>query len=161
MFSVRTILHPTDFSEQSEMAFRMACALARDYNARLVFLHVVAPPVIVFGEGVLPIDPTDYRRGADEGLAQLAARAAWAETESRLAEGDPVTEILASARDCQADLIVMGTHGRTALAHLLMGSIAEKVVRRASCPVLTVKAPLAENVPALAGAEEHAAITGR
>jgi nucleotide-binding universal stress UspA family protein len=147
-----TLLHPTDFSDRSEYASRLACLLARDYGARLVVVHVAVPPVVVYGEGVVPPEPEVFRAQAQEKLDRLEAPGAELRLERRLAEGDPVTEILHLAQEIGADLIVMGTHGRTGLSRLLMGSVAEQVVRQAPCPVLTVRMPFAEAVPVPAGA---------
>jgi nucleotide-binding universal stress UspA family protein len=148
MLAIHTILHPTDFSDRSDFAFRVACALARDYGARLVLLHVVAPPVVVYGEGVVPPQPEYWQERLTEQLHRLEPPAPNGRAEHILKEGDAVTEILGTARAVGADLIVMGTHGRTGLARLLMGSVAEQVVRRAACPVLTVRMPLGQAVPA-------------
>jgi len=141
MLPIHTILHPTDFSDRSQLAFRLACALARDYGARLVLLHVAPIPVLVYGEGVVPPQPDDYLEQLEEELHRLQAPDPSIHVEHRLKEGDPVTEILEVAEETGADLVVMGTHGRTGLGRLLMGSVAEHVVRRASCPVLTVRTP--------------------
>jgi inorganic pyrophosphatase len=138
---VRLILHPTDFSDRSEFAFRIACTLARDHSARLLLLHVAPSPVMVAGaESVARAN--DYPDRLKEELRQLGVPDANIEVEYRVEEGDPVREILAVARQMSADLIVMGTHGRTGLGWLLMGSVAEQVVRQAPCPVLTVRTPL-------------------
>jgi nucleotide-binding universal stress UspA family protein len=141
VLTVRTILHPTDFSEHSRPAFELACSLARDHGAELVVLHV-APPPLSLGSGGIPMAPVH------EDLAELRARLEQVRPADdrvgfrhRLAEGAAAAEILAAAADEQADLIVMGTHGRGGLSRLLMGSVAEAVVRKADCPVLTVKAP--------------------
>jgi len=141
MLPIRTILHPTDFSDRSGYALHLASALARDYQARLVLLHVLARPVIGYGEGVVPPEPEVIREEAKEQLDRLAAPGAGVVTDRRLAEGEPAEVILHFARETPADLIVMGTHGRTGLGRLLMGSVAEHVVRKAPCPVLTVTAP--------------------
>ena len=148
MLAVQTILHPTDFSEHSKYAFWLACALARDYGARLVMVHVVAAPAIVYGEGVVPPNAEELRAAAREQLDGLRVPQGNVRAERRLQEGDAVTAILGVAQELHADLIVMGTHGRTGLGRLLMGSVAEQVVRKASCPVLTVKTPLPEVAPA-------------
>jgi universal stress protein A len=157
MLPIQTILHPTDFSERSGYAFQLACALARDYGARLVVLHVATPPTIVYGEGVLPPDPQLLSQEAKEQLNQLEVPDSNVRAERRYEEGDPATTILRAAQEIHADLIVMGTHGRTGLGRLLMGSVAEQVVRKAPCPVLTVKTPLPEAAPALRGPAEEAA----
>src|SRR5262249_10330761 len=130
MLPIHTILHPTDFSDRSAFAFRLACALARDYGARLVLLHVAHPPVVVYGEGGVPPPPDDYLEQLDAELHQLRVPDPGVPVEYRLKEGDAVTEILGVAEERSADLIVMGTHGRTGLSRLLMGSVAEQVVRK-------------------------------
>jgi nucleotide-binding universal stress UspA family protein len=147
MLSVRTILHPTDFSEHSQYALWLACALARDYGARLVVLHVVHSPVVVYGEGAVPPDPEEMRAEAQEQMEALQVPCPNVRAERRLEEGDVVETILCTAGECQANLIVMGTHGRTGLGRLLMGSVAEQVVRKAACPVLTLKTPFPETIP--------------
>jgi len=159
MLPIHTILHPTDFSERSALAFRLACALARDYGARLILLHVTAPPLVAYGEGVV-IPPTAAEARHDrerEELHRLRPADPEVVAEHRLMEGDAVGAILAAARETHADLVVMGTHGRTGLRRLLMGSVAEQVVRRAPCPVLTVRTPFPEAVPA---AQPHAELAG-
>jgi nucleotide-binding universal stress UspA family protein len=141
MLPIHTILHPTDFSKQSEFAFQLACSLARDYGAELFVLHVVSPPVVVYGEGVLPVEPESYQVELREKLHRLHAGEPEVRVLHRLVEGQPVDEILRLAKEIGCDLIVMGTHGRTGLGRVLMGSVAEKVVRTAPCPVVTVREP--------------------
>jgi nucleotide-binding universal stress UspA family protein len=152
MLPIRTILHPTDFSERSLHAFRLACALARDYQARLVVVHVGSPPVIVYGGGVVPPEPQRYEEELREKLHQLQADDPKVRVEHRLTiGGDPSAEILRVAQEVQSDVIIMGTHGWTGLGRLLMGSVAEQVVRKAPCPVLTLRLPF----PQAAIAQEH------
>src|SRR5262245_12824613 len=141
MLPIHTILHPTDFSEHSGYALTLACALTRDYRARFVMLHVAMPPTIAYGEGVVPAEPEVFRREAEEQLNGVHCPDVNDRLERCLAEGEPAAEILRVAKDIGASLIVMGTHGRTGLSRLLMGSVAERVVRTAPCPVLTVKTP--------------------
>lgn len=145
---IRTILHPTDFSDRSGYALQLAAALARDYRARLVVLHVVPRSVVAFGDGFLPPESDDLRAEARELLDGLQVPGAGVPVERRLVEGDPAEVILHIARETPADLIVLGTHGRTGLDRLLSGSAAEHVVRRAPCPVLTVTNPFPMAVPA-------------
>jgi universal stress protein A len=147
MLAVHSIIHPTDFSERSQYAFWLACALARDYGARLTVLHVAAVPTVVYGEGVVPPDPEELRAAVQEQLDRLQVPHADVRAERRLEQGDTVEEILRVAQEARADLIVMGTHGRTGLGRLLMGSVAEQIVRKAACPVLTVKAPFPATAP--------------
>jgi nucleotide-binding universal stress UspA family protein len=142
MLPIKTILHPTDFSDRAEYGFQLACALARDYGARLILCHVHQIPPVVYGEfGAAPPEPI----GAAEemGARLLAIRPADENipVEHRMMEGNPAEEIVRMAKETECDLIVLGTHGRTGLGRLLMGSVAEQVVRKAPCPVLTVKSP--------------------
>jgi len=142
---IHTVLHPTDFSLRSDRALELACSLVRDYGGRLVLLHVLPAPVAV---GPLSPDPDALRAGARNQLDQIAIPAHDVPVERRLAEGDPATEILRVSGEVAADLIVMSTHGRTGLGRLLMGSVAEQVMRQATCPVLTVRTPFPEAAPA-------------
>jgi nucleotide-binding universal stress UspA family protein len=161
MLPIRVILCPTDFSEPSKLAFRLGCALAHDYGARVVVLHVVEPPPFVtYGEieKVLQL-PEGYHQQLEEGLREFRAPDPRVQVEHCLREGDPVVEILSLAQDRGCDVIAMGTHGRTGLAHFLMGSVAEQVVRKAGCPVLTVKGPLAQTELAAELATGHAVST--
>ena len=155
MLSIRTILHPTDFSERSEYAFHAACALARDYGARLLVLHVGAAPLVGYGVGVVPPEPERYQEELREKLRKLRVEDPRVQVEHRLIMGgDAAGEILRVAAEAKGDLIVMGTHGWTGLGRVLMGSVAEQVVRKAACPVLTVRAPFspAEEKPGVEGA---------
>src|SRR5207244_13490254 len=121
MLAVRTILHPTDFSEPSQYALWLACALARDYGARLIVLHVVEVPTMYYGEGVVPPDPVELRAAAREQLDRLQVPQANVRAERRLEQGDAVANILRVAQETNADLIVMGTHGRSGLGRSRMG----------------------------------------
>jgi nucleotide-binding universal stress UspA family protein len=147
MLPIRTVLHPTDFSDRSEFAFRLACSLARDYGARLIVLHVAVPPVAVYGEGMMAPAPEGNLDELRQQLELLLPRDPRVGVEHRLVEGDAAAEILQAAKDTGSDVIVMGTHGRTGLGRLLLGSVAEQVVRRAACPVVTVKTPLPRREP--------------
>lgn len=159
MATAQTILHPTDFSEDSAYAFQMACSLARDYGARLVVLHVLEPVVMPFGElAVVPPEPEPSEEALREKLQQLEEATAKVRVETWLLKGDTVETILDAATDLKADLVVVGTHGRTGLVRLLMGSVAERVLRRAPCPVLVVKSPRAR-ADAGREAEEKVAAT--
>ncbi len=139
MLPIRTILHPTDFSDSARGAFELACALARDYSAGLVLVHVVPQARVFAPDGIaVPI-------GAEESyepharLAHLNPDDPTVKTDHRVLNGDPADQILKAAKDVNADLIVMGTHGSGGLTRLLMGSVAESVMRKAPCPVLTVR----------------------
>lgn len=141
MLPIQTILHPTDFSEYSYHAFRLACALARNYGARLIVLHAVEPPPAISGEGVMML-PSNYDFEAlRKQLQQLESENPEIQVEHRLVQGYAAAEILRAAAETKCDLIMMGTHSRTGVGRLLMGSLAEQIVRRAPCPVLSVKMP--------------------
>lgn len=140
MIPVHTILFPTDLSELAAPAFALACSLARDMGARLLVLHVVPPPV-VHGEVVARRQPNGFYKDLWEDLRKLQSKEGDVNVEHHLIDGVPATEIIRFASEHEAGLIVMGTHGRTGLVHLLMGSVAEQVMRNAACPVLTVRCP--------------------
>jgi nucleotide-binding universal stress UspA family protein len=146
MLPIHTILHPTDFSKPSEDAFRLAASLARDYGAQLIVFHV-APPASVYGQVAVKIEAEDFHAKLWEefrGLEKLDPRIRAVDLKSEIEEGDAVPAILRKAEGTGCDLIIMATHGRTGVGRLLMGSVAEQVLRRAPCPVLTVKSPLPE-----------------
>lgn len=142
----RRLLHPTDFSRASAPALRRAVALARVCRAPLVLLHAMTPPSPFIGNGAPPSSYTDLliaaRRSAKRRLATALARARreGVRAQAIFAEGLPADEILRGARRARADLIVMGTHGRSGVSRVFMGSVAERVVRESRCPVLTVRA---------------------
>jgi len=144
MLPIKTVLYPTDFSAPSEYAFQVACSLARDYGAKLVVLHVDMPPVTI-GEVISYMEPEDYKEKLWDEFRRLQASEPGIRdlrVETKLVEGNPAKEILAAANEIKPELIVMGTHGRTGLGRLLMGSVAEEVVRKSPFPVLTVKTPM-------------------
>jgi nucleotide-binding universal stress UspA family protein len=146
MSRVRRILHPTDFSRASGAAFTRAVRMAKADRAQLLLVHVLAPPMPIAGEGYMASEvyddlQTSARRYAEKHLSRLQAKArkAGARTATLLLEGVVHDQILRAARSKKADLIVIGTHGRTGLAKFFLGSIASRVVAGASCPVLTVR----------------------
>src|SRR5262245_45840786 len=143
MFRPTSILHPTDFSDYSQRAFQIAIDLASAYGASLIILHVVetlGPENITFGEVASQLEPESYRERLRQDLQKMAPPAGSSVCCTHLlAEGDPAMEIARAAKERICDLIVMGTHGRTGLRRLLMGSVAEQIVCHAPCPVLTVK----------------------
>ena len=147
MLTIRTILCPTDFSESAQHAFRLAAALARDHRARLLVLHVATPPPFVFyGELQRALEqPGGYRHELEDRLRQVYEPGPAVTVEYRVVVGDPGAEIVSIAREAACDLIVMGTHGRTGLGRLLIGSVAEQVLRGAHCPVLTMKVPASQS----------------
>lgn len=140
-----TILLPTDFSDCSGEAARAARKLAERFGSRIVILHVLDEPAALdpMFRGDVPLEllrsrMEQYARESLDGF--LAEHFAGVEDfDTALATGIPYREILRKAREAGADLIVIGTHGRTGVEHVLFGSTAEKVVRMAPCPVLTIR----------------------
>jgi universal stress protein A len=144
VLTIQTILHPTDFSPSSDYAFRLAHSLAHDHGSKLIVVHVVATlgaELVSYGEAVTQLEPEAYRDKLWAELRQVRSPDSQVQVEHELAEGDAANEIVRLAREKGCGLIVMGTHGRRGISRLLMGSVAEQVVRRAPCPVLTVKMP--------------------
>jgi nucleotide-binding universal stress UspA family protein len=143
MLPIKTILHPTDFSDCSRQAFRLASLLAQEQGARLIILHVKPPPevTVASGDALVVLQPGGYDERLRQALRRLEVADPEVTVEHRLAEGNPARVIVEQAEASGCDLIVMGTHGRTGLGRLLLGSVAEHVLRKACCPVLTVKAP--------------------
>jgi nucleotide-binding universal stress UspA family protein len=134
------ILFPTDFSTLGQTALETATSLARDRGAKLLIVHVEEPPM-AYGGGELyyGIEEPD-RHELQRMLSEVVPTDATVGYEHRLIVGSPATSIVYLAEKEGVDMIVMPTHGRTGLTRLLMGSVAEEVVRKAKCPVLTIKA---------------------
>jgi nucleotide-binding universal stress UspA family protein len=153
-----TILHPTDFSPNSDNAFVWASSLARDSKARLILLHVMPPSEaptmqVPSPDPLQPVESQEAWNGQFQWPQPSDLKIV---VEHRVAKGDAAEEILRFAKAVKCDLIVMGTHGRTGLRRLLTGSVAEEVLRNATCPVLALKtplpdSPLAETMPGEAG----------
>ena len=139
------ILVPVDFSETSDRAVDYGCTLAALFGSRLHLLHVVeAPHIGPTGAALwsysLPALVKRLERSAEKRMADYAARPDQPFAVERVARlGEPFVEIVRYAHRQGIDLIVMGTHGRGAVAHLLLGSVAERVVRKAPCAVMTVR----------------------
>ena len=142
MSGIKHILVPVDFSPPSERSLEKALLLARAFDARITLLHIWSLPAIGYAEGLAwPID--DLQQAAREALAELYARTVKVHpnTDSVLLEGNEWRQILETAKSRGCDLVVMGTHGRRGLPRLLLGSVAERVVRLSPVPVLTVGLP--------------------
>jgi nucleotide-binding universal stress UspA family protein len=146
---IHRILVPHDFSETAERALSMALSLAKSLGASVVVMHAYEVPAFGFPEGpVMTADLVGQIERATQGaLDAVAARAreGGIQVDSTLRQGPTWSEINGAAQDEKADLIVLGTHGRRGLSRALLGSVAEKVVRTASCPVLTVRGPSSDN----------------
>jgi nucleotide-binding universal stress UspA family protein len=149
--TLQKILVPVDFSEGAEPAIALAATMARKFGASVELLHIWQPPPLVpLPVVVVPSSPESQpinleelaRSTAGAQMADLAARLrdqGVADVQTRVGVGTPAHEIVELAELGHFDLIVMGTHGRSGFAHAVLGSVAEKVVRRAKCPVLTVR----------------------
>jgi universal stress protein A len=164
--NIKQILFPTDFSESSDEALKYASNLASDAGARLRIVHVdelldaTIPPIPSVEGGYFLEAAWDTKRQDDvkAKLAKVVPTVSNVKYEQHYLMGSPQNEILQFANEQGVDLIVMGSHGRKGISRLLMGSVAEAVMRRTNCPVLVVKQPM--NVPedrssgTLAGAQD-------
>lgn len=146
MSRIRRILHPSDFSSASGAAFAKAVELAKANRSELLVVHVMTPVVPMVGDGYVAPNvyeeiETSARAEARKLLDRLVAKAKKAGVRARgvLLEGVPHEQITRAARAKRADLVVLGTHGRTGLAKFFLGSVAGRVVSTATCPVLTVR----------------------
>jgi nucleotide-binding universal stress UspA family protein len=143
MIRVARILLPSDFSDLSSEATKYACALAEQFDAELHLLYVQETLVVPeCGSGIDWEKLTQEAKTAAEAQMKEVLDPTWVEGRAVVrvvAEGMPFVEIIRYAKEHEIDLIVMGTHGRSGVAHMLLGSVAEKVVRKAPCPVLTVR----------------------
>ena len=156
MFPNRLILCPTDFSPPATAAFKLACELARDHQARVTLLHVPHP--LQSYDQLAESRRPGFRDELRAELNRLRPPDSGVAVTYLILEGDPAEVIVDVAREHGCDLIVMGTHGRGGLGRLVLGSVAEQVIRHAPCPVLTVKGPrpAAESPPQKAGADYEA-----
>jgi universal stress protein A len=146
MKPIRRILHPSDFSPASQSAYARAVDMAKSGKAELLLVHVLAPVAPLFGEGYVSAHTYNEiaRSARDAGQKRLdavvtRARKAGARARGLLLDGAPHVAIVRAARAKRADIIVMGTHGRSGLAKLFLGSVAGRVIATAPCPVLTVR----------------------
>lgn len=142
MLAIKHILVPTDFSEPSDRALTAALELARAFDAQVTLLHVWSIPNTGYAEALSwPIDAMEAaaRRALDDALASTVKL--YAKTDAALREGNEWKQVLEAVDGLGIDLVVMGTHGRRGLPRLVLGSVAEKVVRLCPVPVLTVALP--------------------
>ena len=148
---IKTILVPTDFSEYAEYAYNWALGLAADCKAKVILFHAaptmshLAFPVSVYYPDLARME-RELIADAEKQVAAFAAKKSTSPVpvETRVSLGEAVWEICHMAEREQADLIVMGSHGRTGLSHVVLGSVAERVVRHAPCPVLVARLPRQE-----------------
>lgn len=147
MSPFNTILFATDFSENSDHAFDYAYTLARNFNARLIVIHVINEPVDLRGFYVPHISFEKLEKEIEEGAEKMMDKFCrtrmpdFNNYETFIVAGVPYEEILKKAAEEKASLIVLGTQGRSGIDHFLFGSTAERVVRKAACPVMTVRLP--------------------
>jgi nucleotide-binding universal stress UspA family protein len=146
VIEIKTILAPTDFSPHSERAVRYACALAERLGARLHLIHILSEIIPAGPDPLLmPVMPPQFyqenEERAKETLLSLI-KPEWgkpAAVVTAVRWGSPVDAMVDYSRELAIDLIVIATHGRTGLSHVLLGSVAERIVREAPCPVLTIR----------------------
>ncbi|RJP68526.1 MAG: universal stress protein [Candidatus Abyssobacteria bacterium SURF_17] len=148
MINIERILFPTDFSEHSKHAFHYALSFAKEYNAKLYMLHVIEDiqylaNAYMFDVPIMPsfADMEQNRLKEMQEFIDREVTDATLKIEKVVRRGRPFIEIIQMARDEKIDLIVIATHGRGGLEHVVFGSVAEKVVRKAPCPVLSIRMP--------------------
>jgi nucleotide-binding universal stress UspA family protein len=145
---IKNILVPIDFSDYSKNALRYAVQFAKQFKAKMYLIYVVEPMIypadFSMGQVAIPSMDADLQNRADEELKLLAKNFIdpSINSETLIKTGKPFVEINETAKEVDADLIIMATHGHTGVEHLLFGSTAEKVVRKAPCPVLTLREPI-------------------
>ncbi len=141
----KTILFATDFSEGSDFAFKSALSLARKFDSKLLIVHIINEPVDLRGFYVPHISFDKLEEEIEQGAEKLMEQFCrthlqdYSNYETFVLPGIPYDEIIKNAVQFNADLIVLGTHGRTGLDHVLFGSTAEKVVRKSPIPVMTIR----------------------
>ncbi len=142
---ISRILVPTDFTEHASHALQAAQSLATRFDAKVTLLHVYQVPAYALPEGVIFATAdvlSDLHSQLSERLKQTSAKYfPGIEVETQLRSGGAAEEIIEEAKTCGADLIVLATHGRSGLSHLLIGSVAERVVRLSPAPVMTLRPP--------------------
>jgi len=146
MLHIQTILVPIDFSDASDHAWKVAQSLARDHQAKLVLMTASPPPPPATEVNIPASDYAGITEESRRRLTPIANAVTEFPVETHVLMGDAGPTIIAVANQTNADLIVMGTHGRRGLSRLLMGSVAEYVLRHAACPVLTIKPTAAEHL---------------
>ncbi len=145
---INKVLVPIDFSDYSKSALRYAITFAKQFKAELILVYVVEPiiypPDFSIGQIAIPTVNTEWDERAREELNKLAKNEIPAELKSKtiIKTGKPFVEIIDTASEEDVDIIIIATHGHSGVEHILFGSTAEKVVRKAPCPVLTLREPV-------------------
>lgn len=148
MEMIKRILVPIDFSDYSKKALHYTVQLAKSFDAELFLVYVIEPMVypadLSMGQMVIPQSEVNLNEKAKSELKELAANEIGNSLKYNILikTGKPFMEVIATASEVDADLIIIATHGHTGVEHLLFGSTAEKIVRKAPCPVLTLREPL-------------------
>jgi nucleotide-binding universal stress UspA family protein len=146
--TIKKVLVPIDFSDYSKSALKYAVNFAKSFNADIILIYVVEPviypPDFSMGQIAMPSINTEWDDRAKDELQKLAKSeiAEIANVKTIIKTGKPFVEIIETAKEENIDLIIIATHGHSGVEHILFGSTAEKVVRKAPCPVLTLREPL-------------------
>ena len=146
--TIKKVLVPIDFSDYSKSALKYAVNFAKSFNAEIILIYVVEPviypPDFSMGQIAMPSINTEWDDRAKEELQKLAKSeiVGTENVKTIIKTGKPFVEIIETAKEENVDLIIIATHGRSGVEHILFGSTAEKVVRKAPCPVLTLREPL-------------------
>jgi nucleotide-binding universal stress UspA family protein len=148
MEMIRKVLIPIDFSDYSKKALGYCVDFAKKFNAEITLVYVIEPAIypadLSMGQMVIPQPEIDHTENSKKELEELAKTEIGNQLSynTTVKTGKPFIEIIETASEIDADLIIMSTHGHTGVEHLLFGSTAEKVVRKAPCPVLTLREPI-------------------
>ena len=137
----RKVLCAVDFSPSTTMTIEMARQIAEANKGTVILFHVVPMPIEAIGQPLMVEPIAGAEDDARKRINRIASESLSHSYEILVVTGDPASSIIESAREQNADLIVMATHGRTGISHFFLGSVAERVVRESSVPVMTVRAP--------------------
>ena len=146
--NIKKVLVPIDFSDYSKSALKYAVNFAKSFNAEIILVYVVEPiiypPDFSMGQIAMPSINAEWDNRAKEELQKLAKSefTSAGNVKTVIKTGKPFVEIIETAKEENVDLIIIATHGHSGVEHILFGSTAEKVVRKAPCPVLTLREPL-------------------
>ncbi len=144
--TIKKVLVPIDFSDYSKSALKYAVNFSKLFNAEIILIYVVEPVIypldFSMGQIAMPSFSTEWDARAKEELDKLAKKEINSSVKTIIKTGKPFLEIIETAKEEDIDLIIIATHGHTGVEHIIFGSTAEKVVRKAPCPVLTLREPI-------------------
>ncbi|OQA69035.1 MAG: stress protein UspA [Ignavibacteriales bacterium UTCHB2] len=144
--TIKKVLVPIDFSDYSKSALKYAINFSKFFNAEIILIYVVEPVIypldFSMGQIAMPSFSTEWDQRAKEELDKLAKKEINSSVKTIIKTGKPFLEIIETAKEENIDLIIIATHGHTGVEHIIFGSTAEKVVRKAPCPVLTLREPI-------------------